>query len=327
MVKRAQEAINKSMRDIYCDTMIEMATSDPRVVALDADLMSPLGMTKFQKRFPERMIDCGVQEANMAGISAGMSARGLIPFMHSFACFASRKCIDQLFLSAGFANLNVKVIGSDPGIMALYNGASHMALEDMGILKNIPNMTLIEPTDAAMLRSILLQVKDVYGLHYIRFNRKEAPAIYEESSEFEIGRGLLLKDGIDATIITSGIMVSESLKAADILEYENTSVQVVNIFTWKPIDEELIVACARKTGAIVTVENHNALTGLGSSVAIVLSEHCPVPFGRIGVQNSYGEVGDYESLTTHFHLTPSDIAKKVQMVIAKKMLRGPASVK
>ncbi len=317
-IKRAQEASKRPMRDVYCNTMIEIAAKDPRVVALDADLMSAIGMMKFKERFPERTINCGIQEANMAGISAGMSARGLIPFMHTFASFASRKCIDQLFLSAGFADLNVKVVGSDPGIMALYNGASHMGLEDMGILKNIPNMTLIEPADAVMLRAILFQVKDAHGLHYIRFNRKDAPAIYDEGSRFEIGKGVLLKEGKDATIVASGIMVAESLKAADILEQEGVSVRVANIFTWKPIDDELIVECARKTGAVVTAENHNVLTGLGSSVAIVLSERCPVPFGRIGVLDSFGKAGDYEFLTASFNLTPADIAAKVRATIAGK---------
>ena len=189
MVKLAKQAQSVEMRKVYCQTMMQMAQEDPRVVALDCDLVSPIGMGAFQKQYPERMFDCGIMEGNMAGLAAGMSARGCIPFAHTFACFQSRKCIDQLFLSAGFAELNVKLVGSDPGIMALYNGASHMGLEDMGILQNIPNLTLIEPCDTVQLASVLHQVKDTYGLHYIRMNRKNANTVYEEGTEFQIGKG------------------------------------------------------------------------------------------------------------------------------------------
>ena len=278
------------MRRVYCKTLMEMALEDARVVALDCDLASPIGMTEFGKAFPGRMIDCGIMEANMAGMAAGMSARGCIPFAHTFACFQSRKCIDQIFLSAGFADLNAKYVGSDPGILALYNGASHMGLEDMGILMNVPNMTLVEPSDAVMLASILHQVKDTYGLFYIRMNRKDAATIYDTSTSFEIGKGLVLRDGQDVTLIASGIMVEQTLKAAKLLEDEGIQAAVIDMFTWKPLDEALILKYAAKTGAVVTVENHRTATGLGSVVANLLAENYPVPVGKIGVGNVYGEV-------------------------------------
>ena len=318
MVNLAKEPEGIEMRKVYCQTMMQMAEEDGRVVALDCDLVSPIGMTDFQKRYPERMFDCGIMEGNMAGVAAGMSARGCIPFAHTFACFQSRKCIDQLFLSAGFARLNVKLVGSDPGIMALYNGASHMGLEDMGILQNIPNLTLVEPCDTVQLAAVLKEVKDTYGLHYIRLNRKNANTIYEKGTDFQIGKGLVLKEGKDVTLIGSGIMVELVLKAAELLEMEGIHATVVDMFTWKPLDEELVIECAKNTGAIVTAENHRIATGLGSAVANVLSETVSVPLGRIGVGNVYGEVGVLPYLLSRFEMTPEDIAKKAKETIARK---------
>ncbi len=318
MMTLAKKIESIEMRKVYCETMIEMAAEDSRVVALDCDLVSPIGMTGFQKAYPERMINCGIMEGNMAGVAAGMSARGCIPFAHTFSCFQSRKCVDQLFLSAGFADLNVKLVGSDPGIMALYNGASHMGLEDMGILQNIPNLTLVEPCDAVQLEAVLKEAKETYGLHYIRMNRKNATTIYDKSTEFKIGKGLVLKEGTDVTLIGSGIMVELVLEAAKLLEEEGISATVVDMFTWKPLDEELVVECAKKTGAIVTAENHRIETGLGSAVANVLSETVPVPLGRIGVGNVYGEVGVLPYLLERFEMTPADIVKKAKETIARK---------
>ena len=318
MVKLANKSESIEMRKLYCQTMLQMAEEDARIVALDCDLVSPIGMSDFQKQYPERMFDCGIMEGNMAGVAAGMSARGCIPFAHTFACFQSRKCIDQLFLSAGFAELNVKLVGSDPGIMALYNGASHMGLEDMGILQNIPNMTLVEPCDTVQLAAVLKEVKDTYGLHYIRMNRKNANTIYDESTEFQIGKGLVLREGKDVTLIGSGIMVEQVLEAARLLEQEGIDATVVDMFTWKPLDEDLVIDCAKKTGAIVTAENHRIATGLGSAVANVLSDTIPVPLGRIGVGNVYGEVGVLPYLLERFEMTPADIVKKAKETIARK---------
>ena len=258
----------------------------------------------------------------MAGVAAGMSARGMIPFMHSFAAFISRKCLDQLFLSVGFSGLNVKAVGSDPGILALYNGASHMGLEDMGVLSNIPNVTLLEPADPFSLQALLHKAKDTYGLIYIRLNRKNAYPVYTSGSVLEIGKGSVLREGTDASVIASGIMIKESLHAAALLEHQGVSVRVVDMFTWKPVDENLVTDCAKATGAIVTAENHNSLTGLGSIVSRVLGEKCPVPHLRIGVNNSFGEVGDKEYLMQRFKLTPESIAAKVLSAIDMKKRGG-----
>jgi transketolase len=307
-----------AMRDAYCKTLMELATRNKNIVALDADLAKSMGMVPFMKAFPERFIDVGVQEANMIGVAAGLSATGKIPFAHSFAPFASRRCFDQVFLSCGYAKLNVRIIGSDPGITAAFNGGTHMPFEDMGLMRNVPDITILEPVDAAMLKDLVAQTAERYGVFYIRLLRKNAVKIYEEGSTFEIGKGVQLKDGKDVTIIATGIMANESLKAAEILENEGISARVVNIFTLKPIDKEMIIKCAKETGAIVTAENHNIINGLGSAVAEVLVENELVPMERIGVKDMFGEVGPQDYLAKRFEMTSDDIAAKVKKVLARK---------
>ena len=321
MVVRAEGKNSVEMRGVYAKTLMDLARTDSRVVALDCDLAAPIGILGMAKEFPDRLIDCGIMEANMAGVAAGMSARGCIPFTHTFACFQSRKCLDQIFLSAGFAELNVKFIGSDPGILALYNGASHMGLEDMGILRNIPNLTLLEPSDSVMLESLLLQVKDTYGLFYIRMNRKNANTIYGPGTDFTIGKGLELRSGKDVTICSSGIMVQQALRAAELLQEKNIDAKVIDLFTWHPIDRDLIIRSAKETGAVVTAENHRISSGLGAAVANVLLENCPVPMERVGIGDVYGEVGELPYLMERFQLRAEDIAAKAEKAVARKKER------
>lgn len=306
------------MRDVYCRTMIKLAGEDPRVAVVDADLATPIGIMPYAREYPERFFDCGIQESNMVGVAAGMSAAGIVPFAHTFAAFAARRCLDQVFVSACYAQLNLKLIGSDPGIMALYNGGTHMGLEDMGAFMGIPNITLVEPADSAMLEDLLRTAKDTYGVFYIRMNRKNATHIYERGSHFEVGKGVLLREGSDVTIITSGVLIGESLKAADMLAAQGVSARVIDMFTWKPLDKELIIRCAHETGAIVTAENHQVASGLGRSVAAVVCENHPVPMGMIGVKDSFGEVGDWKYLTEHFELRAEDIAAKAVGTVRRK---------
>ena len=312
------EVESYAMRDAYCDTLIELASQNNKIVHLDADLLSCIAMGPFQKKFPERTFDLGIQEANMIGVAAGMSATGMIPFAHSFAPFASRRCYDQIFMSCAYAKLNVRILGSDPGITAEYNGGTHMPFEDMGILRNIPNITIIEPVDTTMLKDMVTQTAGMYGVFYIRMLRKNAVKIYEEGSSFEIGKGVQIREGKDATIFATGIMVDEALKAAEELEKEGIYIRVVNIFTLKPIDKEIIIKCAKDTGAIVTAENHNIINGLGSAVAEVLVENEPVPMERVGVKDLFGEVGPVGYLKEKFELTSNDIIKSVRKVIERK---------
>ena len=312
----------RMMRAVYCQTLMEMAEQDERVVALDADLMNSMGMTPFLKKFPERTFNCGVQEANMIGVAAGISATGKIPFAHTFGPFASRRCFDQIFISAAYAQLNVRIIGSDPGITAAFNGGTHMPFEDMALMRTIPGATILEPTDGVMLENLLRQVKDMYGVFYIRLLRKEPVMIYAPGSTFEIGKGVTLREGTDVTIIASGFLTTDALEAAEALQQQGVSARVVNMFTWKPIDKELIEQCARETGAIVTVENHNIVGGLGAAVAEALVESVPVPMERIGSRDRFGEVGPVDYLKKAFEMTAEDIAEKAMLAVGRKGATG-----
>ncbi len=306
------------MRDAYCNTLMQMAEKDERIVALDADLISSSGMKPFFAKFPERAIQCGIAEANMIGIAAGLSLTGKVPFAHSFGPFASRRVCDQIFISATYANLNIRILGSDPGVTAAYNGGTHMPFEDMGVLRSIPGITLIEPCDPVAVADIVSQLADVYGVYYMRMARKSSIAVYEPGSTFEIGKGNLLRNGTDVTIIASGIMVAESLKAAAALEADGVSARVVDLFTWKPIDTELIVDCAEKTGAIVTAENHNIFGGLGSAVAEAVTQNCPVPMEFVGVTDRFGQVGTEDFLRAEYGLTAENVAAAAKRAIERK---------
>lgn len=316
----AKENISEpvNMKDIYCKTIQEAMEENGNVVALDADLMNSIGLLSVQKAFPERTINCGIQEANMVGVAAGLSATGKIPFASTFATFASRRAYDQLFISAGFAKLNIRLIGSDPGIFAAFNGGTHMSFEDIGILRNVPDITIIEPVDSVMLRDILKQLVSLCGVFYVRLIRQGTVKIYEEGSAFEIGKAVRIREGKDITIIASGIGVADSLEACKQLSEKGISARVLNMFTIKPIDKEAIIQSANDTGAIVTVENHNIINGLGSAVAEVLAENAPVPMERVGVNDVYGEVGSVEYLKKRFELTPEDIVKKSELVLSRK---------
>ena len=318
IIAKEHEPEKKAMRDVYAQTLMELAEHDPRIVILDADLMNSIGTVPFAKKYPERTFNCGIEEANMIGTAAGMSATGLIPFTHTFSCFASRRVADQIFMSCAYAELNVKMIASDPGITAAYNGGTHMALEDMGIIRSIPNITLVEPVDGVMFADILRQAAAMKGNFYIRLLRKMAVKIYEEGSTFEIGKAITLREGTDVTIFASGICVADALTAADILAAQGVSAQVVNIFTIKPIDVEGITAAVSRTGAAVTAENHNVIGGLGSAVSEVLCENCPAPLERIGVHDTFGEVGDVGYLKKRFQMTPDDMVRAALRAINRK---------
>jgi transketolase len=307
------------MRKVYCDTLIGLAENNPQVMALDADLMASVGTKSFAERFPKRNINCGIQEANMFGVAAGLSATGKVPFAHTFAPFCSRRACDQIFISCAYAKLNVKVIGSDPGITAALNGGTHMPFEDVGIMRTIPGMTVIEPTDTVMLRDIITKISEEYGTHYIRLSRRNVTKVYETGSSFEIGKAVQIRDGKDLTIIASGYCVAEAIKAAAILKKQAIAARVINMFTIKPIDKEAIIKAAMETGAIITAENHNILNGLGSAVAEVLAENWPTPMERVGVQDVFGEVGPIDYLAKRFELTAEDIVKKTKNVLLRKI--------
>lgn len=305
------------LRDTYCDLLIEHAKENKNIVLLDADLSKAGGLKRFMAAFPDRFINVGVAEANMIGIAAGLSAMGWIPFTHTFTPFATRRVCDQVTLSVAYAGLNVKMAGSDPGIAAELNGGTHMSLEDVAIMRNIPGMVIFEPVDSAQLKSVFPQILNYDGGCYIRLFRKNAVKVYEDGTEFTLGKGHVIKSGKDVTIIATGIMVSESVKAADELEKLGVSAELINIHTIKPLDTDLILNSAKKTGAVVAAENHSVVNGLGSAVAEFLSENFPVPVKRIGVRDRFGEVGKTDYLKTIMNMRAEDIVQAAQSVIKR----------
>jgi transketolase len=306
------------MRKAYCDTLIELSKTNENIVVLDSDLMSSMGMIPYQKAYPNRTFNCGVQEANMMGVAAGLSVVGKIPYAHTFGPFASRRSYDQIFISGAYAKANVRIVASDPGVTAAYNGGTHMPFEDLGIIRCIPEMTILEPTDAVMLKDLIRQTETLYGMFFIRLMRKAAIQVYEEGSRFTVGKAETLREGSDLTIFANGILVPEALKAHDTLKAQGISARVVNPFTLKPIDAEAIVKAAQETGAVVTAENHNVINGLGSAVAEVLSENFPVPLERVGVKDLFGQVGAEEYLQKVYGLLAEDIVAKAHAVLNRK---------
>jgi transketolase len=307
------------MRVVYTQALMEMAEKDERIVLLEADLMKASGTTVFRNKFPERTFNVGVAEANMVGIAAGLSAGGKIPFADTFGCFASRRTYDQFFISANYARRNVKLTGTDPGVSATYNGGTHMPFEDMGIMRNIPGLVVFEPGDPVSLKALVVESAYHRGCTYMRLFRKPAPVIYSENERFELGKGKVLKDGGDVTLIAIGVIpVNEALKASEMLAGKGISAAVIDMHTIKPLDEELVLQYARKTGALLTFENHQIINGLGSAVAEVLSENCPTLMKRVGVNDEFGEVGTQEYLQQRFGLTAGNLAANAIELLKKK---------
>ena len=317
-VKSVFEKEAREMRAVYCETLQQLARENDRIAVLDADLVGSSGTKPFFNEFPDRAIDCGIQENNMIGVAAGMSAAGMIPFAHSFGPFASRRCVDQIFISCAYAKLNVRIVGSDPGVTAAYNGGTHMPFEDMGALMSIPQITLLEPTDSVQLRWMIRQLEKEYGVYYIRMLRKNAVGVFEEGSDFELGKIARLKEGADVAIVCSGILVGEALKAAAALEAQGVSAAVLNAFTWKPLDAETLAEYAAKCGCVVTAENHNLTGGLGAAVAASLARTRPVPVEMVGVNDEFGEVGTEDFLRKRFDLTADHIIRAAKAAIARK---------
>ncbi len=304
----------------YMQTLMEEVAKNPDIVWCDADLALCFGMETFEfmQRFPGNLVDCGLQEGNMVSVAAGLSTAGKVPFAHTFAPFITRRTADQTFISGCYSRSNVKLIGSDPGIAAAYNGGTHMPFEDISVFRAYPTMTIIDVCDTAQIRDLTHQMASLYGMYYVRMVRKQAIQVYEAGSTFEIGKGNVLREGRDVTIIACGIMVAKALEAADILAAEGIDACVVDMFTIKPIDAELINRCAAETGAIVTCENHNIIGGLGSAVAEVLVANKPVPMEQVGVQDEFGEVGLMPYLAERFGLTSEKIVEKAKKAVTRK---------
>lgn len=312
------ESASRANRDGYVDAMLEMMAEDEKIVHVDCDLESCINATKLAKAYPNRVFNAGIAEQNAMAVAGGLAASGLNAFVHSFGCFASRRAFDQAFLAAGYSDVPVHVIGSDPGVTAAFNGATHMPFEDAGLYMNIPNVVIVDPADYAQTFALTKAVAAYPHISYLRLIRKGHTTVYGDGSEFEIGKGVTLKDGADVTVIASGIMVDEALQAYEKLEAEGISARIIDMFCWKPIDEELILKAAAETGAIVSAENHQVGTGLGSAIANVLVKNNPVPMEMVGIQNRFGQVGPVDFLKKEYNLTSDDIVAAAKKVIARK---------
>ena len=308
----------REMRSVYCEELMRLAEENRDIVAINCDLTSSMGMKPFAQRFPERAFNVGIAEANGCSMAGGMSVGGLIPFFHTFAVFASRRVCDQVFMSCAYPGLNVKIIGGDVGISATYNGGTHMSFEDMAVLSAIPGLCILEPSDPVMLRCLVRQMAGSYGVQYLRMPRKQVVSLYDESSSFEIGKAALIREGSDLTIIAAGFLVYQALLAAEQLEEKGISARVVDMFTIKPVDAQCIAESARKTGAIVTVENHQIRGGLGSAVSDIVVQNCPVPMEFVGVHDEFGEVGQQDYLMRRFGMDADSIVKACEKVLRRK---------
>jgi len=305
-------------RDGLGDELVELGKNNKDIYVVDVDIGKSCKTTAFAKAYPEQHVNVGIAEQNGAGLAAGLATCGKIPFVHSFATFASRRCFDQIAISVCYAGLNVKIVGSDPGVGAELNGGTHMALEDMGIMRTLPGMTVFEPTDSVQLRKALPAIVEHEGPVYIRLFRRQAENVFDDDYEFDLGKADLLRDGSDVTLIASGVCVANALQAAETLAQEGVSARVLNIHTIKPIDADAVIKAASETGALVTAENHNVIGGLGSAVAEVLAEQRPTPLERVGVKDHFGQVGKAPYLMGVFGITAADIAKAARKAIARK---------
>lgn len=306
-------------KNIFGRTIEAIAAEDKDVVYLDSDLMNSFGTLNFWKKNPKQAINCGIAEANMAGIAAGLSAGGKKPYTHTFGPFATRRSYDQIFISAAYAGNSVRVIGTDPGVCAAFNGGTHMPFEDMAMMRAIPNCTVIDVTDGAMFEAVLRDVKDREGVTYIRITRKNYPAVYSTDHKFTIGKAELLKDGKDITIISCGLMTGEAMKAAKLLEDKGISARIVDMFTVKPLDADMVVKCAKETGAILTTENHNIIGGLGDAVgAALLESGVAAKFKKHGVNDEFGSVGPQDYLQEFYGLTAAKIVELAETLVKSK---------
>ncbi|WP_300748868.1 transketolase family protein [uncultured Oscillibacter sp.] len=314
------EKDSRACRDGLALTLNELMAEDKSIVYVDCDLMGCINTKQLVKNYPDRAFEAGIAEGNAAGVAAGLAATGKKVFFHSFGTFSSRRCYDQIYMSAAYAGLSVRVLGSDAGVTAAFNGGTHMPLEDAAMYLSIPTATVIDPADYDQLASVTKGLVNVEGVSFTRFVRKDVIQVYGEGSEFEIGKGVVLHESADdkATIITSGIMVDESLKAYEALQAEGISVRVIDMFTWKPLDEELVIKAAKETGAIVTAENHNTCCGLGSVVANCLAKNCPTVQEFVGVQDEFGQVGPQNFLMDTYGLRAANIVEAVKKAIARK---------
>ena len=305
-------------RDAYGEVLAELGAENENVVVLDADLSGSTKTSCFAKKFPERFFNMGIAEANMIGTAAGLAAAGKIPFASTFAIFAVGRAWEQVRQSVAYPKANVKIVATHSGITVGEDGGSHQSVEDIAIMRAVPNMTVIVPADGVETRLAIRAAAAYKGPVYVRLGRNKVPTIFADDYRFAIGKGCQLRGGSDLTFIGTGLMTAQALAAAEMLQQQGISARVVHIATVKPLDEELILAAARETGAMVTAEEHSIIGGLGGAVAELLAEHCPVPLNRVGIRDRFGLSGKAEELLKYFGLMPENLVEAAKEVLLKK---------
>jgi len=308
----------KAMREAYGETLVELGRLDPDVIVLDADVSGSTRTVLFKNAFPERFFNIGIAEGNMVGIAAGLAATGKIPFVNTFALFLALRAADPVRSLIAYNNLNVKIAGAYGGFSDSYDGASHQSVEDVSVMRSIPNITVIVPADEHETRKAVLAAAGFKGPVYLRLSRAEVPPVYSPDMTFEIGKAIVVRPGKDVTIFANGYMLTKALEAAELLSKDGIEAEVIDMHTVKPLDNEAVIRSVTKTGAAVTVEENNIYGGLGSAVAEVLSTEKPVPLEIIGIQDKFGESGSYEGLLKKYGLDKTSIAVAAKKVIARK---------
>ena len=311
-----REKLKKATRESFGEAVSVLAETDPGIVVLDADLAEATKTAIFKKKFPERFIDCGIAESNMIGIAAGLAACGKTPFAASFAMFSAGRAFEQVRNSVGYPHLNVKVVGSHAGISVGEDGATHQCCEDIALMRTIPGMVVLNPCDHYEMQAAVKAAAEHQGPVYLRLGRLAVETVtHDRDDPFEIGKGITLRDGKDVTVIATGLMVQEAVKAADTLAGQGIQVRVIDMHTIKPLDTDLVLKAARETGRIITVEEHNIIGGLGEAVAACVSESCPVPVTRIGVNDVFGHSGPAVDLLKEFGLSAENIEATVKKAL------------
>ncbi len=312
------DVIKVATRDAYGKALVELGNVNSKVIVLDADLAKATKTVGFREAFPDRFFDTGIAESNMMGVAGGLATTGYTVFASSFAMFAAGRAFEQVRNTIGYPHLNVKIGATHAGISVGEDGASHQCCEDIALMRTIPGMTIINPADDVEARQAVFAAAETDGPFYLRFGRLAVPRLFDENHKFEIGKGNVLKDGSDVSIIATGLMVNEALKAAEQLAGEGISARVVNMATIKPLDKELVIDCAKKTGAIVTAEEHSVIGGLGGAVSEVVCESVPVPVVRVGVMDTFGSSGPALEVLKLYGLDSDTIAAKVKIALDLK---------
>ncbi|MFL8968874.1 transketolase family protein [Helcococcus kunzii] len=312
MWKRSKDTKDIELRQVFVNTLDKLIMENPKILVFEADLGGASGTTKLKEKHSKQFVQVGISEANMIGMAAGASIRGYVPFVHTFSPFTTRRALDQIFIAGAYSGNTLNIYGSDPGFCAGANGGTHSTYDDISTMRNIPGTTVLAPADSVCFEWCMMEVSKIKGVNYIRGNRKANPKIYEDGSTFELGKGNILREGSDILIYTMGELVLYALEAADILDKKGIDVEVIDMFSIKPFDRDLVISetCDKKLA--ITFENHNVLGGLGSTVAEIMTENgISTPLHRIGVDNRFGQVGNPEDQRKDYGLTSERIVNEV----------------